>query len=549
MRKPTEKKKKKYICAIYARTSFQEKEEISPYDTIESQLSICKRHIENYKEDNWHLYKRMYIDRNYSGGTPNRPALKQLMNDAKEGKFNMIVFKQIDRLTRNLKDFYELWHFFEEYDIEITSAKEQINTSSPTGRLQIDIITRFAQFEREMAVERTKDSVRFRAKQGQFHGGFLPLGYDLHPTEKGHLIISRKEAKVVKLIFQKYIQIQSAHQVALFCNSKGYRTKQWITKKNTRRGGSKFTKGSMLNLLKNIAYIGKTSDGTNLYNGNWKAILPEATFNRTQKIIESNTQTKTSISQNKYKMLLTGLVQCSHCKSQMTTNYTIKKGDIYLYYKCSSISHGDKHDCKIKSVPARELEGIVIDKIKFLSENKKIVESVINSALKISKNKIPKLQKEQNQINGGLRKIDSRFTPLLQAIEKGKFSMVQDKLQELEEQKTGLEYRLSEVNTELERERLKNISPKAIINNFRHFKTVFDLLPFDKQYELIHLLIKKIVYHENPSKIRIQFYNLPEIETPPNKPKKGSSGGISASRFDKRLYWLPREDSNLGLSG
>ena len=546
---------KKYICAIYTRTSHQEEEDVSEHDTVEQQRDYCKKYIELKKDKGWKLYPTKYEDRNQSGGTLNRPAFKRLLTDAKQGKFNLIVIKNIDRLTRSLQDFYDLWKILEDYEIELASAHQEFITTTSTGRLHLDIVLRFAQYEREMASERTKDQMRYRAQKGLFHGGNIPLGYDLHPTEKGLLVTNPKEAKLVKLIFSKYSEIQSAHLVAKYLDKRGYRSKLWKTKRGKNKGGGKFTEGIVLHILRNPVYIAKTAaikgkEAPQLYDARWKPIIKLVLFERVQRIIKKNSVSRSSISKNKYGLLLSGLVWCDSCKSQMTANYSLKKGMPYLYYKCTRVDHSDKNACRIKSVSARELEDIVVDRIKYLSAHKDIVESIVKAAMKISKNKLPVLQKEKNEIMGSLRRINNQAEPLMESLTKNKFSLVEDKLRELDDEKLVLENRLQEVENEIDREGLKVLSPELITQNLILFRDIFDKLPTEKQRDLLHLLIKKITYHEDPSKIKVAFYNLPEIE-PPDTPKKGTSGSSTSSshRFDKRQYWLPREDSNLGHSG
>jgi len=531
----------RYICAIYTRTSHQEKGEVSKYDTIAAQREHCEDFIRFKREFNWQAIKVHYNDRNYSGGTLNRPALKRLLSDAREGKFNMIVIRQLDRLTRSIKDFYDLWNTLQDYGIALCSTKENLDSSTPIGKLYINLLVGFAQFERELAGDRTRDKMRFRASKGLFHGGYPPLGYDFHPKEKGILRINKTESNIVRIAFKRYLQCQSANEVVKYLNKRGYRTKSWITKSGAKRGGTKFTKGVMLNLLKKRAYIGRTFDGKKEYKAKWKGIVTEKNFRQVQNILKENRVSKTSISQNKYNLLLPGLVWCGHCKSYMSPNYTIKKktGKKYLYYQCTKVGHGDKTACKIGRVPARPLEKNIINRIKFLSENRTLIDKVIGKALKLSKSRLPELKKEQRRINGALRKLDTEISRVKSVIGNKNIEILQDEFIKLDEHKKILDQELRDINSQIEQERSTVISPNTIANYFKHFNKVFDTLSFENQRDLLRFLIKKITYHENKSKISISFWNLPEIKMPPNKQKSGLSGGSTTSRFDKRKTWLP----------
>jgi len=544
---------KKFTCVVYTRISDQEPEEISPSDTIESQRDICESFLKT--RPHWKYIKIKYEDRNYSGGTLDRPAFKRLLQDAEQGKFDMILVKSIDRFSRDLQQFFQVWPKLKEYGVNICCASQTFSTDDATGKLILQVLLSFAEFERQLASERTKDRMRFRAKKGLFHGGYPPLGYDFHPTEKGILKVNSREAKIAKRIFIKYVELQSANLVAKYFNSLGYRTKNWKTKKGHGKGGNKFTEGIILNILKNSAYIGKTEvitrkgekEEKEYFQATWKAIISKKLFDRIQRIISSNAQTKGSISENKYGHLLRGLVWCDCCKSQMAPNYSLKKGTAYLYYKCTRVGHSDKNACRIRSVPARELEQIVVDRIKFIANQKDIIKSIVNVAMKASTNKLPALQKEKAEIAGKLIKNSNKAKPLIAYIGRKNSSYVDEELGKLEEEKLALENRFQELNLEIEREKSKILNPEIIAQNLKLFGEVFDRLPPTKQSELLHLIIKKIIYHEEPSKIKITFYDLPEIETP-DLPKKGKSGG-SVSRFDKRMNPLPGEGSNLGHPG
>jgi len=387
--------------------------------------------------------------------------------------------------------------------------------------------------------------MRFRAKNGLFHGGYPPLGYsfDPDPVRKGHLVIDRKEAKLAKEIFDRYLKIQSAHLVAKYLNERGYRTKVWTTKDGHSRGGGRFTEGMILGILKSPTYIGKTftkSAGPEpkyeYYPAKWKPIIQVKTFDKAQKILKLNSQTRSSISENKYKLLLSGLIQCGCCKSRMTPNYSLKKGRPYLYYQCTRVAHTDKNACRIKSTPARELENLVIERLKFLSTQKPLIEGIVKTAMKQSKNKLPGLLKQKKELLGKLGKIKTQSGPLLAH---RNLSIVMEKLQALEDQKTGLEKHLQDVNSQIDRENIKVLNPELIAQNLVRFRDVFDALGFENQRDLLHVLIKQIVYNEDPAKIRVILYDLPEIKMPPEKPRKGSSGGSAPCRFDMRPNWLP----------
>ncbi|MCM8811504.1 MAG: hypothetical protein NC910_00440 [Candidatus Omnitrophica bacterium] len=183
------------------------------------------------------------------------------------------------------------------------------------------------------------------------------------------------------------------------------------------------------------------------------------------------------------------------------------------------------------------MDALVIERLRFLSERQDLVEKITALAVKMAKKRIPELRAERNRIVARLQQVDREAAPLMKAIGKKKFAILQEKLLVLDGQRETLKTKLAEIDEEMAKEKQKVIDPAVVCQNLQYFGAVLDVLPFEKQRDLVHLLIKKIVYHKDPSKISISFYNLPEIKTPPGNPKKGRSGGSSvSSRFDERMY-------------
>ena len=230
----------------------------------------------------------------------------------------------------------------------------------------------------------------------------------------------------------------------------------------------------------------------------------------------------------------------------MTHNSSIKNGKKYLYYQCTKVGHADRTACEIRRISARTLEQLMANRISFLARREGLIEKVVKTAIKQSKQKLPQLHREKNRLSVQLKKVERQAQPLVKALGKRKSALIEQDLKPLDEQYLQLKQKLGELIEEIERERQKVIDPEVVVRNFKYFDRVFDSLPFEKQRDLLHLPIREIVYSKDPSQIKISYYNLPEIETPPGKPKNGNSGGASNLRFDRRLYWLPRLGSNQG---
>ena len=245
--------------------------------------------------------------------------------------------------------------------------------------------------------------------------------------------------------------------------------------------------------------------------------------------------------------MLIGLVHCSHCGSMMTHNSAVKKGKTYLYYQCTKVGHSDKSACPIRRVSAKALESLVLERLRFLSGRKDLVEKITALSVRMARKRIPKLRDERNRLLGQLQAIEKDAARLVKAMSKNKMSIIQDKLLVLDGQRESLKAKIAEIDEESAKEKGKIVDPEIVCQNLQYFGDIFEVLPFEKQRDLVHLLIKKITYYKDPKQLSVELYNVPEIKKPPRGSGLTHRGGSSlSSRFDVRMYWLPGQDSNLG---
>ena len=396
-------------CAIYTRVSTDNQVE-KDYNSLETQKESLMAYIQAHKYEGWELYD-VYEDAGYSAADLNRPELQRLLNDIRRKKIDAVLVYKIDRLTRSQKDFYFLIELFEKYNVTFISTTQNFDTSSAAGRLMRNIMLDFAQFEREMTAERTRDKMLARAKKGLWNGGLVPLGYDYSPEEK-KLKVNPEEAKIVTLIFETYLKEKSLARVVKKINSLGYRTKSNLTKSGKTIGGGEFIITSTRHILTNPIYVGLVKHKGNTYQGQHPPIIERDVFDKVQEILGKNKRTFTSPSQNKYNLLLRGLVRCGYCGSVMSSHYSIKNGQKYFYYKCTRVMHRDKKACPSKPLSAREFENAIVEKIKELSQDRGQLEETLKNAnecqscrtkgiktFKREKSLFGKIQKEKRRRN------------------------------------------------------------------------------------------------------------------------------------------------------
>jgi len=350
----------KLRCAIYARVSTDNQVEVE-FNSCEAQEEKVKAFIKS--QENMEIYK-VYSDAGFTGANINRPALNELLEDIKQRKIDIVIVYKIDRLTRSPKDFYQLIELFEKYNVDFISVTERFDTSTPSGRLLRNIMLTFAQFERELASERTKDKMLQRAQKGMWNGGIVPYGYKV---ENKKLVINEDEAKIVKKIFESYITSGSVAKIYNDLKANGVKD----------RKGLPFSKSRISYILRNIIYIGKIKYVGKVYQGIHQPIISKDIFNLAQEIHKK----KKRVLRVYKNYLLAGLIRCKECGSYMTSSYTNKRKQRkikrYYYYRCTKTTKGDWNACSTKMVSADRLEKYVFDNLERISLDTQYIDSLI----------------------------------------------------------------------------------------------------------------------------------------------------------------------------
>ena len=347
-------------CAIYTRvsTDIQAEKEFSSCEAQEQKIRSFVK-----SQDNWQIAK-VYTDAGYTGANTNRPALQELLEDIKQNKIDIILAYKIDRLTRSPKDFYQLIEVFDKYQTDFISITERFDTSTPAGRLLRNIMLTFAQFERELTSERTKDKMLERAKKGMCSGGYAPFGYK---RENKKLLIDQKEAEIIRLIFEIYLETGSVGKVRDFLKEKNIKNRQ----------GNPFLKPSVAYLLRNVAYAGKVKFAGQIYQGIHQPIISEGLFELAQK-----THKKRIRKFRVYRdFLFGGLVNCEKCGYKMTPCFTNKwpEGKLkrYYYYRCTSTHHKSWQACPVKQVNADRLEKYILENLERISLDQDYIDNLV----------------------------------------------------------------------------------------------------------------------------------------------------------------------------
>ncbi len=348
-------------CAIYTRKSTDEGLE-QDFNSLDAQRESGENYIASQKANGWVCLPDRYDDGGCSGGNIERPALKRLLTDIRERKVDMVVVYKLDRLSRSLMDFSELQTAFDEYGVSFVAVTQEINTSTSAGRMMLNILMTFAQYEREIITERIRDKIAAAKKRGKHCGGFPLLGYDSDPVTK-KLAVNPKEAETVRFIFASYLKHGSAKAVSTELELRGLKTKGWTTKRGIVHEEKHFNNHTVYRILKSPYYIGRVPHHDVSYPGDQEAILDQETWDKVQLLLKNNMNHDATRRTRKVNPF-SGLVFCGSCGGAMTLSHTVKKKNKrYSYYICLEDTKRNFSICPIKRMPANEFEKVVVEEI------------------------------------------------------------------------------------------------------------------------------------------------------------------------------------------
>ena len=374
----TKLKKTKIRCVIYTRKSSEEGLE-QEFNSLDAQRLAGESYINSQEHEGWVCLPEHYDDGGYSGGNTERPALKKLLEDIKEEKIDLVIVYKIDRLSRSLVDFLKMIEIFEKYNVNFVSVTQSFNTANSMGRLMLNVLLSFAQYEREITAERISDKIRASKERGMWMGGFTVLGYKAIDKK---LEIEPSEANIVRNIYESFIKNGSVIATARKMNKLGYITKVCKYKSDRVIGGKPFDKNTIRDILENPIYIGKVKYKDNLYDGQHLAIIDDDLWNKVQRTF--NRKNKATNAEDRITMspLLKDMIICGCCESKFTPVYTSKStGDRqYRYYICNKKFRGGKEHCESERLPAGEIEVIVVKEVLKLLRSPEIITHTITAA-------------------------------------------------------------------------------------------------------------------------------------------------------------------------
>ena len=349
---------KKVRCAVYTRKSSEEGLDME-FNSLDAQREACEAYVLSQRQEGWLLLPDRYDDGGISGATLERPALQRLLADIEAGRVDIVVVYKIDRLSRALMDFAKLVEVFDRKSVTFVSITQSFNTTTSMGRLTLNILLSFAQFEREVIGERIRDKFAASRKKGIWMGGTVPLGYVVRDRK---LIIHDADTRIVRMIFERFAKLGSATTLA----------RQLVVEGVTTKSGKLVDKGFIYKLLNNRVYIGEAVHKGTAYPGEHEAIVSRDLWDRVHGILAESPRTRGNRNRAQTPSLLKGLIFGPNGRA-MSPTHTRKRGKLYRYYVSQSVIKGSAADCTVGRVPAGEIEGAVVDQLRQLLRSPEII--------------------------------------------------------------------------------------------------------------------------------------------------------------------------------
>ena len=501
------------ICGLYTRVSSRNQADVD-YSSLETQRERLEAYCQS--QENYSIF-RVYEDGGYSADSLDRPALKEMLRDIREGRLNCVLTYKIDRLTRSVRDFHQLVDIFDRCNVKFVSVTQSLDTQNPMGRLLRNVLLDFAQFEREMTADRTRDKMFQRAQKGLWNGGNVPYGYD---AEDKKLIVNSKEADRLRFMFHRFAELPSLSGLRHELHRRG-----WYA-----RSGKPWGKMALNHILRNPIYCGQVRFNEQRFKGEQEALIEEPLFARVQSLERDRSHGSAKFAR---VFLLKGLIRCSDCGSRMTPHYTQKKhkdGSVYRipYYRCTKTLHFDNSVCQIKHINADFVERTVVQKLSDLSQNEAFLQISVDELNGDLKRKTKPLEREARQIEKRLGEIDREIGRFVKALGQGKLSIerLETEIGGLETDKRALQQQLDDLERKINESAARDFNAELLQRTLQDFRTTFAALTAPEQSEALQCVLKTVTVY--PQKLDLEIFELLEF-------LPGSQN---------RKEWLPGLDSN-----
>ncbi|MFT3838948.1 MAG: recombinase family protein [Myxococcaceae bacterium] len=484
-------------CAIYTRKSTSAGLE-QEFNSLDAQYDSCAAYIQH--QAGWTLVGERYDDGGFTGANIDRPAFQRLLNDIEAGKIDVVVVYKVDRLSRSLLDFAKVMERFNAVGTSFVSVTQNFSTADAMGRLTLNMLMSFAEFEREMIGERTRDKIAGARRKGKWTGGPPPLGYTVVDKK---LVVEELEAVLVREVFAHYLEQRSGLAVARLLNERQRTTKR----------GRQWNKHDVLRVLKNPVYAGYQQSHGELHEGEHAPIVERATFHRVQSLLDAVRPTNAPVRNPEY--LLRGILRCACCGSSFTTASTTKGTKVHRYYRCVKADKGGKGACRSSNLPAASIEDLVLERLKAELADGGLAADVTSSVKKrvaqrrkdlvVERQKLPK---EIASLSAEAKRAVGTMSPMTGTARQ----LVEQRLQEIGDQLGRLQAQLATAEREIANLDAVEVETVWVTQCLADFDKVWDVLTPENRGRLLRAVVQRVEVDEPAGKVSVVIaeFGLPE---------------------------------------
>ena len=477
-------------CAIYTRksTSIGLDQE---FNTLDAQREACERYIENQAHLGWRLATEKYDDGGFTGANLERPAFQRLVDDIEAGKIDVLVVYKVDRLSRSLLDFAKVMDRFNKAGTAFVSVTQNFSTADAMGRLTLNMLMSFAEFEREMIAERTRDKIAAARRKGKWTGGPVPLGYDVVDKK---LVVNDLEAVVVREIFDLYLKHRSALSVMRILNETGRATKRHRAKNGNVRKARAWSKDAVLRVLKNPVYAGYMPYRDEIHPGEHDAIVDQDTYTKVHALLQDHGGPQRRRGRNP-EYLLRGLLRCTLCGKAYTPASTRKKNKVYRYYRCVTRDKEGRKACPARPLPADAIEDFVIDRIREATADGDLTADVSTELRALFDKRREALKTERRDLPRAIASLASEGRKLVETLASLNGTarrLLEDRIEEVGQELGRCEARLATVERALAELDRAEVDADWVTNALTDLDDLWDVLTVDNRGRLVQAVVKRV---------------------------------------------------------
>lgn len=490
-------------CAIYTRKSTSVGLD-QDFNSLDAQREACVAYIA--RQPGWVLINTAYDDGGFTGANVERPAFQRLLTDIDAGRIDVVVVYKVDRLSRSLLDFAKMMERFNTAGTSFVSVTQNFSTADAMGRLTLNMLMSFAEFEREMISERTRDKISASRRKGKWTGGAVPLGYVVLDKK---LVVDELEAVLVREIFALYHEHRSSLAVTRILNER-LTLKPRPRSYGERESSRKWTTNDVVRLLKNPIYAGYMISGNELFEAEHSSLIERSVFRRTQALLaDATTDRAPSVRNPEY--LLRGVLRCAHCRALFTTASTVAGQATHRYYRCVTRDKQGKEACPSRPLPAAPIEAYVVDRLReatwdgtFAADVTEAVRARVAARRKDLATERRKLPSQIADLAAEVRRTLETTANITGPAQR----VVEARLQDAGSQLARAETRLATVELELDTLEAIEIESSWVAAQLTEFRQIWDLLTPENRGRLLRAVIERVEVDEPAHQIKLFFADL-----------------------------------------